>query len=122
MRPVHLGRWVLALGFVAAGALHVIAPSVYDPAMPPWVPLPRVMILISGVAEVAGGVGLMQRSPHLRRWAGWGLVALLVAVYPANIWMAMAEIGGPAWLLWGRLPLQGALIAAVLVTTGTKRT
>ena len=72
MRPVHLGRWVLALGFVAAGALHVIAPSVYDPAMPPWVPLPRVMILISGVAEVAGGVGLMQRSPHLRRWAGWG--------------------------------------------------
>ena len=94
MRPVDIGRWVLALGFVGAGGLHVVAPAMYDPAMPPWVPLPRAMILISGVAEVAGGVGLMQRSPRLRRWAGWGLVALLVAVSPANVWMALAESGG----------------------------
>jgi uncharacterized membrane protein len=79
---------------------------------------PATMILLSGLAEVAGGVGLMQRSPHVRRAAGWGLAVLLVAVYPANIWMAMAEVGGPSGLLWGRLPLQGVLVAAVLLASG----
>ena len=107
------GRVLLAVVFVAAGVLHLVAPQVYDPAMPPWVPAPRAMILVSGLAEVAGGVGLLVG--RVRRLAGWGLVALLVAVYPANVWMAMD--GASGWL-WARLPLQGVLVAAVLGASG----
>ena len=95
--------------------LHLAAPSIYDPAMPPWIPVPRAMILISGLAEIAGGIALVQRNPHLRRAAGWGLALLLIAVYPANVWMAMDGTSG--WL-WVRLPIQGALIAAVLRVSG----
>ena len=116
-----LGRWVLAVLFVGAGALHIVAPHVYDPAMPPGVPAARAMILLSGLAEIAGGVGLVQPSARLRVWAGRALAVLLVAVYPANVWMAVAEVGGPAWALWGRLPLQGALVAAVLGASGACR-
>lgn len=119
MSAVGAGRWALAVAFVGAGALHLVAPGVYEPAMPPWVPARRAMIFVSGLAEIAGGVGLVQRTPHLRRAAGWGLVVLLVAVYPANVWMAMAGVGGPDWALWGRLPLQGALVAAVLGASGS---
>ncbi len=121
MTPGEAGRWALAALFVGAGVLHLAAPQVYDPAMPPWVPVPRAAIALSGLAEIAGGLGLVQPSPRLRRAAGWGLVLLLVAVYPANVWMAMAGAGGPPWALWGRLPLQGALVAAVLGASATGR-
>lgn len=108
-------RFALAAAFVAAGVLHLMAPSIYDPAMPSWIPVPRAMILVSGLAEILGGIGLIQKSPHLRQTAGWGLALLLVAVYPANVWMAME--GASGWL-WARLPVQGALVAAVLVASG----
>ena len=115
-RVVRVGRVLLALAFVGAGGLHLVSPSTYDPAMPPWVPLPRVLILVSGLAEIAGGLGLLV--PGVRRAAGWGLALLLVAVYPANVHLAIEGLGGPAWALWGRLPLQGMLVAAVLRASG----
>ena len=115
---LRVGRGLLAAAFVGAGVLHLVAPGVYDPAMPPWVPFPRVMIGVSGLAEITGGIGLLV--PHARRAAGWGLAALLVAVYPANVGMALST-DGPAWALWGRLPLQGALVAAVLGASGAGR-
>ena len=108
---------MLAAAFVGAGVLHLVRPDIYDPAMPPFVPAPRAMILVSGVAEILGGLGLLAPSPDLRRWAGKGLAALLVAVYPANVWMAMEGMG-PERLLWARLPLQGVLVAAVLLASG----
>lgn len=113
-----LGRWALAVAFLGAGGVHLLAPGVYDPVMPPAVPAPRAMILLSGLAEVAGGLGLLMPNPHLRRAAGWGLAALLVAVYPANVWMAVDGVGGPAWALWARLPVQGVLVAIVLRVSG----
>ena len=85
--------------------------------MPPWVPAPRAMILVSGVAEILGGVGLLVG--RVRQWAGWGLASLLVAVYPANVWLAMD--GASGWL-WARLPLQGALVAAVLGASAPAQT
>ena len=109
------GRGLLAAAFVGAGVLHLAAPGVYDPAMPPWLPAPRALIAVSGLAEIAGGAGLLV--PRTRRAAGWGLVALLVAVYPANVWMALSA-DGPGWALWGRLPLQGVLVAAVVGASG----
>jgi uncharacterized membrane protein len=102
-----------ALFFVAAGSLHFLRPDPYVKIVPPFIPLPLIMVYISGVAEIAGGVGILV--PVVRRAAGWGLVALLLAVFPANIYMAMDHVQAtanplPVWLLWARLPLQFVLI------------
>jgi uncharacterized membrane protein len=98
--------------FVAAGALHFIRPAMYEQIIPPQLGHAGLLVAISGIAEVAGGIGLM--IPRTRRAAGWGLIVLLLAVWPANIYMAI-EAGrfaavAPAWLLWARVPLQVALI------------
>lgn len=119
-RGRRVGRWLFALVFVSAGVVHLVAPGVYGPAMPPGVPAPRALILLSGVAEIVGGIGLLVPRLGVRRAAGWGLALLLVAVYPANVWMAVSGLG-PAWALWARLPLQGALVAAVLIVSGAVR-
>jgi len=109
-------RWLragLALLFVGAGLLHFIKPETYLRIMPPALPVPRLLVLLSGVAEVAGGLGLLL--PATRRWAAWGLLALLVAVFPANVYMVglASELHLPAWVLWARLPLQPLLGWAV---------
>jgi uncharacterized membrane protein len=98
--------------FVVAGALHFIRPAMYQQIVPPQFGHAGMLIAISGIAEIAGGLGLM--IPRIRRAAGFGLIALLVAVWPANIFMAV-EAGrfaavAPAWALWSRVPLQVALM------------
>ena len=106
---------LLAAAFVGAGVLHFVKPRVFEAIVPPSLPAPRALVLISGAAEVLGGVGLLV--PAVRPWAGWGLVALLVAVFPANLYMAR-ESGRfrkiPRWALLARLPLQAVLIAWVV--------
>ncbi|WP_223653221.1 MauE/DoxX family redox-associated membrane protein [Hymenobacter psoromatis] len=109
-------RWLrfgLALLFVGAGALHFIQPETFLRIVPPALPAPRLLVLLSGAAEVAGGLGLLL--PATRRWAAWGLLALLVAVFPANVYMVgLADaLHIPAWVLWARLPLQPLLMWAV---------
>lgn len=103
----------LAALFVVAGAIHLVRPKLYLPIMPPALPYQPELILISGVAEIAGGVGLLL--PRVRRAAAWGLMTLLVAVFPANIQMALNGFAGGAGalaraLLLLRLPLQPALL------------
>ena len=103
--------------FVLAGAMHFIKPRPYRQIMPPWVPAPDAMVVASGVAEIAGGVGLMV--PSTRRPAGWWLVATLVGILPANVHMALhpdryPTVPGGAPALWARLPFQGVFIAWVL--------
>ena len=113
--------WILAAVFyVGAGILHFRAPAAYLKIMPPYVPWPEAMVYVSGIAEIAGGLGLLL--PATRRLAAWGLVALLIAVFPANVYMAMNPIylGAspmPGWIAWARLPLQGILIWWVLWCT-----
>jgi uncharacterized membrane protein len=109
-------RWLAAVSLVAAGLNHFVSPTFYRRIVPPFLPAPRLLVAISGVCEIAGGFGLLVRP--LRRSAGWGLIALLVAVFPANIYMAVDPIQTadgriPAWLLWLRLPLQAVFIAWV---------
>jgi uncharacterized membrane protein len=98
--------------FVAAGALHFIRPGMYEQIVPPQLGHAPELVAISGFAEIAGGLGLM--IPRTRRAAGFALIALLVAVWPANIYMAFEAnrfaAVAPAWLLWARVPLQLALI------------
>jgi uncharacterized membrane protein len=107
---------LLAAMFVGVGVLHVVKPRLFEAIVPPSLPSPRALVLISGVAEVLGGLGLVVAP--LRPWAGWGLAALLVAVFPANLYMARESERfrrlAPRWLLLARLPLQLVLIAWVL--------
>lgn len=103
------GRIVLAVLFVIAGSLHFVAPHVYLKIMPPYLPSPLLLVYLSGAAEMLGGVGLL--APATRQLAAWWLIALLVAVLPANIYMATAHlpfpgIMGQSWAQWLRVPLQ----------------
>lgn len=102
---------------MVAGVLHFVRPATYERIIPPGLPWPAALVYVSGLAEIAGGVGLLV--PRLRRAAGWGLAALLIAVVPANLYMAVradrfADLDLPVWALWLRLPLQGLLILWLL--------
>ncbi|NML67562.1 hypothetical protein HHL22_20365 [Hymenobacter sp. RP-2-7] len=100
----------LALLFAAAGTLHFLKPETYLRIMPPALPAPRLLVALSGAAEVAGGLGLLW--PATRQLARWGLLALLLAVFPANVYMLQLheQLGIPLWALWARLPLQPLLM------------
>ena len=106
------GRLLLAILFIVAGALHFLATSAYVKIVPPYLPVPTLLVYISGICEILGGLGLLL--PATRALASWGIVALLIAVLPANLHMALDHAHWPRipeWLLWARLPLQLLLIA-----------
>lgn len=106
-----LSLYAMALLYVGAGVLHFVVPATYARIVPPYLPRPELLVYVSGAAELAGGVGLLL--PPTRRLAAWGLIALLLAVFPANVYMAQhnaALFQLPAWVVWGRLPLQLVLI------------
>lgn len=110
-----LSVYLIAALFVAAGVLHFVRPAFFVRIVPPFLPYPLALVHISGIAEILGGIGVLV--PSMRLWAGYGLIALLLAVLPANIYMAMAadRVGmgiAPVWL-WLRIPLQFLLIALV---------
>ena len=103
--------------FVFAGVMHFVKPRAYKSIMPPYLPAPEALVYASGVAEIAGGAGLMVA--RVRRPAGWWLIATLVAVFPANLHMALhpeqfPQVPGGAPALWARLPFQAGFIAWVL--------
>jgi uncharacterized membrane protein len=105
-------RWLLAVFFILAGSNHFISPQTYMEIMPPYLPWPLGLVYVSGVAEIVPGIAVL--FPRWRRWAGWGLIALLVAVFPANMHMALNGFHSvPAWILWARLPVQFLLIGWV---------
>jgi uncharacterized membrane protein len=116
MIPVMLRRLAGPL-FVLAGLMHFVAPTVYMQMMPRRLPAHRELVYASGAAEIAGGAGLMH--PCTRRWAGWWLIATLIAVFPANVNMALnpdryaQHVRGGERTLIARLPLQLVLMAWV---------
>lgn len=108
--------WVLAGLFAASGTLHLIRPEVFEPLMPAFVPAHTQVIYASGVAELLCAAGLAY--PPTRRIAGWASAALLIAVFPGNIKMAVDAAGSDALgsqvVAFARLPLQLPLIAWAL--------
>ncbi|MDQ3643992.1 MAG: DoxX family protein [Actinomycetota bacterium] len=121
MTPV---RGLCGCLFILSGMLHFLKPRTYEAIMPPYIPAHREMVLASGAAEIAGGVGVLV--PGLQRPARWGLLALLVAVFPVNVHMAVSpdQVQGlppiPRWVLWARLPFQVAFAALVTKATSTR--
>ena len=121
---MHFGTRALAAFFTFAGAMHFLRPRAYRAMMPPYVPSHREAVVVSGVAEIAGGLAVIPS--RSRRLARWWLIALLAAVFPANVDMAVhPERHGPLqlerlprWVPWARLPLQ--LVAAVWVWKATE--
>ena len=104
-------RLLMAAFYIAAGAAHFQFTHTYESIMPDYLPAHHELVLISGAAEIAGGLGIL--IPQTRRSAAWGLIILLIAVMPANIWMAQHSgryTAIPLWAIWLRLPLQLPLI------------
>jgi uncharacterized membrane protein len=104
--------------FVFAGVMHFVKPDWYIGIMPAWIPHQREVVYASGVAEMAGGLATMH--PATRRAGAWWSIATLLAVFPANVNMAIeaekyaGAVPGGAPALWARLPVQGLFIAWAL--------
>jgi uncharacterized membrane protein len=112
--PKIVAKWLLALLFIAAGVYHFVNPGFYVRIVPPYLPWHYELVLISGAFEIIGGAAMLVSRLTVR--AAWGLIALLVAVFPANVHMAMhPELfpEAPPAVWWARLPLQGVFIAWV---------
>lgn len=117
---VSLSIALIALLFATSGILHLIKPQPFVSIMPPWIPGALALVLISGVCEIAGAAGILV--PFTRVVAGWGLIALLLAVFPANVQMLLNARSSHASVTWmallvARLPLQVLLIIWVYRST-----
>lgn len=114
--------WVLAAFYCFAGFNHLINPEFYIAIMPPNLPSPEWLNLIAGLAEIVLGVFVLE--PRVRVLAAWGIIALLIAVFPANLWVAMQNVGGEGpgsgnpILNWVRLPFQGVFVVWAWWYTG----
>lgn len=119
-----MSRYVFAMFFVAAGIMHFVNPAFYLKIMPPYIPLHLEMVYLSGVAEILLGamlvfsdvaqilVGAMPVFSGVQQLAAWGLILLLIAIFPANIYAYQHQelLPAPPLLHLLRLPLQGLLI------------
>ena len=117
------GLWAVAALFLVTGVLHFVIPRSYEAIVPPFLPARRFLVYLSGACELAGGAGVLV--PRTRRAAALGLVALLAAVFPANVQMLVNAVaaGKPGWqvaLLVLRLPLQLVLMYAVWRVAGRR--
>ena len=110
-------RVAAGLAFILASIPHFTSPERYLPMMPPFVPAPEAMIVVSGVAELIGGVGML--IPRTARIASWWLALLLLAIFPANVYVAIrgvnaAGLPSSPWYTWSRLPFQALFVWWVL--------
>jgi len=106
--------WLMGIFYIIAGIIHFAHPEYYVLMMPGYLPWPAALIFLSGLAEVGLGVAVL--IPAVRRQAAWGIILLLIAIFPANIHIALHNVpvfgateGAGVWN-WVRLPLQGVLI------------
>lgn len=107
-------RYLLATAMLGIGVLHFVRPDPFVAIVPAYLPWPLALVMVSGAFEILGGIGLV--IDKTRSAAGWGLIALYVAVFPANVWMATEGIRPEGlelddFWVWARLPMQVVLIA-----------
>ena len=121
---VSVARWLLALFYAVAGVFHLVQPHPFVSITPTWVPVPDLVVALTGVAELLGAAALLQGfSPRLRRAAGWGLAAYALCVWPANVNHMLLDFARPdqglglAYHL-PRLAAQPLLIWLALWTSG----
>ena len=109
-----IALYVMAILYIFAGIYHFVKPEFYMKMMPPYVPAHKLMVDLSGIAEIVLGIGLF--FVPTRPWAAIGIMLLLVAVFPANIYMLTEKLAKrkyrkiPVAFLWVRLPLQVVLM------------
>ncbi len=109
-RPKRILLWVMAAFYVFGGFNHLMNPEFYVAIMPPGLPNPEWLNVLAGLAEIVLGVYVLE--PRVRVLAAWGIIALLVAVFPANVYVAVENLGtggpgtGNAVLNYVRLPFQ----------------
>ncbi len=110
MTAKTISKWTLAIFMTGAGTMHFVKPDFYVKIMPPYLPWHLKLVYISGVCEIA--LGLLLLVPGVSRWAAWGLVALLIAVFPANIYVFQHQeiLPAPPILHLLRLPLHGVFL------------
>lgn len=110
---------MMAVLYIVAGLNHFRMPDFYVMMMPPFLPEPYFLVILSGVIEIALGIGLL--IPKTRKLSAWGVIALLIAIFPANLYMFQESSGVfahiPEWVLIIRLPFQLILIAWAYVYT-----
>ncbi|MFD2601163.1 DoxX family protein [Flavobacterium suzhouense] len=107
--PWHL--YLMALLYILAGINHFRVPRIYIKMIPAFLPVPKILNLISGAAEVI--LGILLCIPAASAFAAWGIIALLIAIFPANVYMytnEKAAMGLPKWVRLIRLPIQLVLI------------
>ena len=117
-------RWLLAAAYLAAGVLHLRSPEPFLTITPGWVPFPEAVIRFTGIAEIAGAIGLL--TPRTRRWAGMGLALYALCVWPANIKHMLdgpdiAALDNDLWYHVPRMLLQPVLIWLALWVSGVVR-
>ena len=106
--------WVMAAFYVLGGFNHLMNPDFYVAIIPPALPNPEWLNVLSGLAEIVLGVSVLE--PRVRVLAAWGIIALLIAIFPANVHVAMENFGtggtgtGNAAVNWVRLPFQALFI------------
>lgn len=113
---VTVFRWLAAIFFVFSGSLHFVIPEFYYSMMPPFIPFKEFFIVLTGIAEIVFGVGILV--PAVQRRSGMSMIALLIAIFPANIYVAIAQ---PTLMnleyspesMWLRLLLQPLFIVWV---------
>jgi uncharacterized membrane protein len=105
-----ISKYLLALFMVGAGTMHFIKPDFYLKIMPPYLPLHLALVYLSGFCEIA--LGMLLLVPRFSRFAAWGIIALLIAVFPANIYVFQNQdvLPAPPIIHLLRLPLQGLFV------------
>ena len=112
-RGYYVGLVGMGLFYLVSGMNHFLHPATYMAIMPPYIPSPLAMIYISGAAEILGGTGMLIPNrfvfPRTRSLAAWGIIVLLIAIWPVHLNMCLHPEQFPAipvWAMWVRLPLQ----------------
>ena len=113
-RTKHVLLWAMAILYAFAGFNHLLNPDFYVAIMPPGLPNPEWLNVLSGLAEIVLGVFILE--PRVRVYAAWGIIALLIAVFPANVYVVLENIGtggpgtGSPVFNWIRLPFQALFV------------